>query len=362
MAGFSPVRQGDQVRNSDNYDDTLTAGATLVSSAETIEDDLNAIRSQTKRGLGTTNWTDNPSNSVEGLHSQRFSVLKKLDGVGSNFGFTLGSPASGVLLDDSMFPGSPILAVGGSSNSFGGYRVAQEANFTTAGILGVGNTTLQDSAGAYLNKVELIDSSGDNPEDGTDKVFALMQTTQTGSDGAAIGGSSSENTQLSFVKQATDGTLSAATIPAGTYKFLPPTMVRLGELPEGAFIENGLLEFPSTVQSLQRSPHREFQVVNNASPGNPIAADVALTIDNITFVTGGAQTSLNTFGTPSLPANGADFINDIRIAIYKNGKRMVKGPDSGTKRDVYRVSATQLAFANPIEEGDVITIIAPASY
>lgn len=55
------LRQDTQIRNSDLYDDTVAAGATLESGAANIEDDLNALRSQIKRALWADvagNWHD----------------------------------------------------------------------------------------------------------------------------------------------------------------------------------------------------------------------------------------------------------------------------------------------------------------
>lgn len=57
MPAYSLLRQDDQIRKSSTYDDTIAFGlTTLVSNAVVIEDDLNALRSQIKRILGTANW------------------------------------------------------------------------------------------------------------------------------------------------------------------------------------------------------------------------------------------------------------------------------------------------------------------
>jgi len=55
------LRQDTQIRNSDAYTDSLTAGATLESGAANIQDDLDALRSQIKRALWADvagNWYD----------------------------------------------------------------------------------------------------------------------------------------------------------------------------------------------------------------------------------------------------------------------------------------------------------------
>ena len=52
------IRQETQIRQSDLYDDTLAAGATLESVPVNIEDDLNGLRSQVNKIIGQTNWYD----------------------------------------------------------------------------------------------------------------------------------------------------------------------------------------------------------------------------------------------------------------------------------------------------------------
>ena len=55
------LRQATQIRNSDTYDDTLAAGATLETNPTEIEADLNGLRSQMKRAIwddAAGNWYD----------------------------------------------------------------------------------------------------------------------------------------------------------------------------------------------------------------------------------------------------------------------------------------------------------------
>jgi hypothetical protein len=53
------IRQ-DQVRRSDDFDDDVPFGPAMESGAETVEDDLNAVRSQLKRAFGLAHWYDEP--------------------------------------------------------------------------------------------------------------------------------------------------------------------------------------------------------------------------------------------------------------------------------------------------------------
>lgn len=51
------IRQEDQIRSSSTYDQTITPGATMESSATSLQDDLNSIRTQLKTIIGSSkNW------------------------------------------------------------------------------------------------------------------------------------------------------------------------------------------------------------------------------------------------------------------------------------------------------------------
>lgn len=71
----SLLRQDTQIHNSETYDDTIAAGATLESAAVTLEDDLNALRSQVHRLLDATaggNWYD----AIATVNSKTRSILQ----------------------------------------------------------------------------------------------------------------------------------------------------------------------------------------------------------------------------------------------------------------------------------------------
>lgn len=61
------INQDTQIKQSATYDDTVTAGATMESAAASIEDDLNAIRSQIKAIGGGTNWYDSISGATDSV-------------------------------------------------------------------------------------------------------------------------------------------------------------------------------------------------------------------------------------------------------------------------------------------------------
>ncbi len=63
--GRTFIRQATQIRNSDDYDDTLGAGTTLESGPTTIEGDLNGLRSQVKRAI----WADSAGNWYDDIQT-----------------------------------------------------------------------------------------------------------------------------------------------------------------------------------------------------------------------------------------------------------------------------------------------------
>lgn len=94
------LRQDRQVRNSDDYDDTLAAGPTLETDPENLEADLNGVRSQLKRilhGASPGNWFDDVTFSLEDLTQGRTFIADCLatDVVG-HFVYTTGPEVAGI--------------------------------------------------------------------------------------------------------------------------------------------------------------------------------------------------------------------------------------------------------------------------
>jgi hypothetical protein len=92
MASRTLIRHH-QVRNSDDYDDTLAAGPTLETDAETVEDDLNALRSQLRRITGKPSWVDAPSASAVALNSLLLYIEEgPVEGFASSYKEIVGTP------------------------------------------------------------------------------------------------------------------------------------------------------------------------------------------------------------------------------------------------------------------------------
>ena len=70
------LRQFDQVRNSTNYDDNLTElGISLETGSSSLEFDLNAIRTQLKKIMGSDDWYTTPAGDILSLSS----LIRDLD-------------------------------------------------------------------------------------------------------------------------------------------------------------------------------------------------------------------------------------------------------------------------------------------
>jgi hypothetical protein len=207
----SLLRQDTQIHNSEAYLDTVAAGATLESSAVTLEDDLNALRSQVHRILDATasgNWYD----AIATVNSKTRSILQLNTDLNDLEEKKILCRAN--VLTDVAVPASQnwvILNVAGS-----------EAPTQVAAVSGTTNgAVVAQSAlsGAGFNVHELIEVAGPdatNPKNlvvvrsaangqkiqssGRD-VFGLLQYESTGTNGGAFNDTSAGNrVKISFVR------------------------------------------------------------------------------------------------------------------------------------------------------------------
>lgn len=358
----------EQVRSSRFYDDTVAAGPTMETPADlTSTADLDSLRSQVNRlydGSGTGDWYQDiaaagfDSFGIKQIHDKKLFYVDPFDT--SVQQFTLGAGALGILISNALVSRTPkTIAVGPSSTDTGGVAAALEANFTTAGTLGVGLTTSVDSGGILLNKIDIInDATNEAPTDNDDVVFGLVQAVAGTSDGTAIAAAASENLQISFVKiDAATNALTAVTLPDGTYNFNLRRCSNLFSLPAGALVSpNAAL--PDAIDpdnAAARLPWREYSI---SAPG-PILGPAASDPVNVTsgvFTTAGAQTSQSTFGTPALPATAAEFRDDNRVKIWRNGVLQSK------ENLVNWISTTQFSFSRRLFIGERISWEMPATY
>lgn len=367
MASKQKFEQEFQVRSSRTYLDNLSTGSGLESPANiSLEEDLNSLRTMLRHHLtgnvGGRKWYDSVQDNfgLDQIHDKVIAYFMPM--LFGTADFTLGGAVSGVLTPNTLYSGgSGVIAVGPSSTTEQGYIAADESNFTIAGTLGVGLSTALDGDGQLLNEVSIIDADTNEPPQTGDneKIFGLLQVVTGTSDGAAIAGGGSENLQISFVYRddATD-TITATTLPAGDYHFSPVRQRYFYDLQRGFALGAGGL--PGLIDPSTGAGRLPIRVIDITS--GPASADDPLNIQTGAFTTAGAQTLYASFGTPALPAAGADFRDDSRIKIWRNGQLQNKGAASGDNRDLYWVSTTQIAFESTIRPNEVIIVESPASF
>jgi len=364
---MSTLDQETQIRNSDVYDDTVPPGAGLETPAaadQNILFDLNGLRSQVRRiidpqtQVGTADWFVSIATALDNfglrqIHDKKFVFKSPRD---TNNVFTLGAGALGKLVSSAMVAGgSGIIAVGPSSTQNNAYLAATEANFTVAGTLGVGLSTAASAAAVVLNEVDIfIGSTNDPPLDGGTRVFGLLQVLTGTSDGTAIAAAASENLQISFVKiNPTTDAIVAVTLPAGTYQFQLPFQQSFYGLDRGAFLSGGQLpDIIDPTSVVTRLPFRQFNVTAQA------AAAETFNVQTGVFSGTGTTTTFASFGTPITPSTAAEFRDDSRCKIWRNGVLQAKGAGE----DVTWVSTTQVSFTTKVKSGDRIQIESPASF
>lgn len=198
------VRPVTQIRNSDTYDDTQAAGLTLESGAVSLEDDLNAIRSQlakiidnagnwwdplTGRGIGTLD-TDLAALEAKGVICQA-QVLTDIT-VGAGLNYHILSVAG------TEAPSEVAAILAGTEGAVVPLAATSGAGFASHELV--------ETAGANAinpqNLVHVVDATtGLRLQSGGRDVFALLQVESTGSDGVAFNDTSAGNrVKLSFVR------------------------------------------------------------------------------------------------------------------------------------------------------------------
>ena len=200
------IRQSEQIRNSDSYNDSLDRSTALT--AEDIEADLNYLRSQLKYLLGQGNWNgDIPDNfDLTGIHDKKLMYwVDKDDDVtvpaGQNWDILSGSEKP----DD-------VISI---ASTMEGAAVAQ-----LAGSVGSHSITMNSDES---NLISIRDATTKEPlMSGADQVYGLLQVGSVATDGNAFANTGNDRGQISFV------TINIAT--------RTPSAVSVAEM-EGSVIE-----------------------------------------------------------------------------------------------------------------------------
>ena len=208
-------------------------------------------------------------------------------------------------------------------------------------------TSHTDNLGNVLNLVAIRDASSHDEiltSDGR-KVFGLIQCANGVAEAANVGANASENTQISFVYVATDGTLTLTTITA-TIEFQTNKIYLEGQVPT-IYLEGGNVDF-MLLESPRIDPYVRKLVVTAQFAANEV----------ITLSTGagaGTGTSTPTGDTVTLDATEVAFNANDQNRIRLNGVQLIRDDE------VHWDSTTTMHVNYIMDINDVLEIEVPAT-
>jgi hypothetical protein len=222
------------------------------------------------------------------------------------------------------------------------------------GAIGTAATTnYTDNHGNILNLVPIRNAASHDEitvdVSGTLRtVYALVQCANGVAEGAAIGASASENTQLSFVYVAANGTLTLTAVTASVEFCV-----------NKVFIE---AQQPDVLMQGQRS--EEILVEPSAVTVSPICAKLVVTTafangEVLTIATGSGSTGRSTFtviptgSTVTIGVDAAAFLAETQHRVRLNGVQLIRAVE------VEWESATTLSVNQIMDIGDVLEIEIP---
>lgn len=351
MAFATLVRPSTQIRGLDVYDDTLAAGAALEAGVH-LEDVINGILSQLKRGLGETNWYDALSGRSLATASadlldlenkktlyRRQHLIDVVVSAGQNWEILSAGGLETPSLTAAVTTTQLGAVVAQSALSGAGFNVHELTEL--AGLV----------ATRPKNLVRVVLASDGAPvqaADGRD-IFGLLQYESTGADGGAFNDTSGGNrAKLSFVMLNTtrDDLVAAnvADIQGLTIRYAYVARTNLDNAPEDSFISDGtFVDLQPGVSSGQTRIDRTYAV---------LTANVNEDVD-VGGVGGGANLNAQ---LPDL--SGGAFTTDYDV--YLNGKLLRPGANASANFDFYpgtSLANGQLKFEGKLKIGDVLCVV-----
>lgn len=348
------IRQETQIRQSDVYDDTLSAGATLASAATTVQDDLNALRSQMRRAIGDTAWYSDIA-TVNGKQRAIKDLNTDLDEL----------EEQKVLARVSVLTDVPVTA--GQNWQILSVSASRAPTVEAAVALAQDGAVVAQSAldGAGFNVHELIEVAGANAidpknlvlvrdattgqpvqSDGRD-VFGLLQLESTGVDGAAFDDvSGGSRVKISFVRMTT-GLDDLEACPVGdvggkTINYSYVRRLRFDDMPEEYWLNGSTFTDHTTQVDVTRQRAYDNQGTTPVELATDADLDLALTkawairdandADLLQVVEGsgaGVSTVLVGSDVDTLDVNAAvnDFAKGMRVDT--TGQRINIGETAG---------------------------------
>lgn len=217
------------------------------------------------------------------------------------------------------------------------------------GAVGTGAITSHaDSLGNILNLVRIRDASThEEIKTSADlTVFGLIQCSLNTAEGAGVGAAASENTQISFVYIAADGTVTLTTI-TDTIEFQVNKLYMEGHIPT-IYLEGGNVD-KVVVEPKVQEPLSRALTVTAAFAANEV----------ITLATGagaGTGTSTTSGDTVALDSSEALFNANNLIRVRFNGVQLVRDVE------VHWDSSTTMHITSIMDIGDVLEIEVPIKF
>lgn len=209
-------------------------------------------------------------------------------------------------------------------------------------------TSHSDSLANVLNLVMIRDASTHNEiKTSADlTVFGLIQCALNVAEGAGVGASAAENTQISFVYIAANGTLTLTTI-TDTIEFQVNKLYTEGHVPT-IYLEGGNVDL-MVIEPIVQEPLSRVLTVTAQFAANEV----------ITLSTGagaGTGTSTGSGDTVLLDSSEALFNADNCVRIRLNGVQLLRDVEA------HWDSTTTMHITSIMDIGDVLEIEAPIKY
>ncbi len=352
------VRQSTQVRKTGTYTDNVAAGSTLESNSASVEDDLNAIRSQINRILDATGAGDWYAD-VATVNSKKRGVSQLNTSLNSlEIRKVLGRRLINTDIEVDAGQNWQILSVAGSeapsqaaavATTQLGAVVAQSA--TSGGAFAAHELTeiAGFSAIRPKNLVAIRDAStGQVLKSSGRDIYGLLQYESTGVDGGTFNDTSAGNrVKISFVRQ------NAA--------FSDIEACPVADI-EGLLVNYSYVIRTSLESVTEDDLYQDFVFFNSPTGGGgaargtktyaTVTADTAANA-NVGGVSGGTNLDAQ---LPDLSAG--NFLTDYDV--YVNGQIQRPGADASANNDYYpgtSLANGQLMFEFAVTTGDVICVI-----
>ena len=223
-----------------------------------------------------------------------------------------------------------------------------------AGAVGTAATThIQDDLGNILNLVLVRDSSTHEELKTADgrTIFGLVQCANAVVEGAAIGAAASENTQISFVYIAADGTITLAAAFTASVEFQVNKLYMESHVPT-IFLEGGNQE-AIIVEPKVAEPFSAYYTVTTA-----FAANEVITIATGAGAASGVSIPAGDYDSSQMifPASAILFNAHNNIRVRLNGVQLIRGVE------VIWDSTTTFHITSIMDVNDVLEVEIPAKY